>query len=535
MRVVFEHIYERGKRATKYLRRRIPADLRSAYPKGQTHITRSLHTSDLREAKGLARIEEARIEAEFEHIRHAQAERRGRVFAGRKGPLALVGATEIAASLALVQARSPRTEAPLEGVLHLLQRGESALALATLQGLLAQGGLTPVPSSAMPSAQLGNASPGEPLTSSGKQADVAALPTWDDVFAKWRDYVPDRPKSTAIATQTPWRALQRFMNSRSAGGQCCSPALVVPLDMTEFVEDMRAKGLAVDTLNERLSKVKAVYKIAVGRHVLQNNPALHTLGLKESSAQKRRKRRLPFDTNDLSLIFGSSIFTRHLRSSGQSGEASYWLPVLMFYTGARPEEIAGMALTDIIQAANKRWYFDIVDRPSGEDHDLFDDIPATHRRTLKNGHSIRRIPVAQELIDLGLLRYVEWLRGQGSSVMFPTLEKDWHCKLSGAFSKFFGRFKRSVGILDDRKVMYSFRHTFKDLLERAAVPSKYLQRLLGHTSGDGSITDGYGSDLPFDLLEEHFLRVRFPSIPALPWEPGKGSFRLKGDAETIDG
>ena len=39
-------------------------------------------------------------------------------------------------------------------------------------------------------------------------------------------------------------------------------------------------------------------------------------------------------------------------------------------------------------------------------------------------------------------------------MLFPTLEKDWHGKLSGAFSKFFGRYKRVVGIHDDRKVMY---------------------------------------------------------------------------------
>ncbi len=87
---------------------------------------------------------------------------------------------------------------------------------------------------------------------------------------------------------------------------------------------------------------------------------------------KRRKKRLPFDRSDLDLLFGSKLYTRQLRSKGQSREASYWIAILMFYTGARPEEIAGLALTDIREHPALGWYFDIVDRPSPEDADLFD-------------------------------------------------------------------------------------------------------------------------------------------------------------------
>ncbi len=59
------------------------------------------------------------------------------------------------------------------------------------------------------------------------------------------------------------------------------------------------------------------------------------------------------------------------------------------------------------------------------------------------------------------------------------------------------------------------------------MPTKYLKRSLGHSTGDGSITDGYGSDLPFDRLVGHFSRVSFPVIPALPWQPGRGFVTLK--------
>jgi integrase len=292
---------------------------------------------------------------------------------------------------------------------------------------------------------------------------------------------------------------------------------------------MRDASLEVTTINQRLSKIKAIYKIATAKHVLDSNPTVDTVGFKESSAQKRRKRRLPFDQRDLELLFGSEVYVRHTRSKGQSGEASYWIPLLMFYTGARPEEIAGLALSDLSEHPTLGCCLNIIDRPSAEDIELFDGIPESHRRTLKNAMSQRTVPVAQELIDLGLLRYVDWVRARGATVFFPGLKKNWHEKLSGSFSKFFGRYLRAIGIADSRKVLYSFRHSLKDLMEIAEVPSKYLQRLLGHTTGDGAVTDGYGSDLPFERVAEHFARIRFPAIPATPWQPGRGFVRLKAE------
>jgi len=329
-----------------------------------------------------------------------------------------------------------------------------------------------------------------------------------------------KPRSRSVGI----RNLQRFAATQGVP----IPGDVTPEQMTAFVEDMRPR-LGVSTLNERLTKIRSIYKIAVGKHVLRTNPASATLGVKESGAKMRKKRRLPFDANDLQTIFGSEVFTQHKRSKGQSGEASYWIPVLMYYTGIRPEELAGLALSDLVNDPKSGWFLSIVDRPCDDDLDLFDDdeVPDSHRRTLKNAGSIRRVPVAHELFDLGLLRYVEWLRARKATVFFPTLKKDFHGKLSGSFSKFFGRYKRALGIKDKRKVLYSFRHCMKDMLEVAGVPSKYLQRLLGHTTGDGKVTDGYGSDLPYNRLAKYFSRVKFPAIPVRPWEPGRGSVSLK--------
>jgi integrase len=578
VKAIGEYLYERGNSHVKYVRCRIPAEVRTAYPSSQTHIVLSLGTSDLREAKVRVRSELARIHEEFEQARlvlRYGSKDIGFKFIRRCGRFEVDGLVkswarqilreapdcpqgeEYSNFSGLAQARA-LLQAELEQLFkRMVTSSGMSCVVPTVQSLqfMAQKTFSVChvqnraigfeqlrlmvrmldPTQAQPP-DVGVASINrlEPVVGQGDVPPAVHLPTtghlqtqfpesqpsWDEVFATWRDYVPNRPKSTAIAAQTPWRDLKRFVVAhrqveRGESASCGSPAEVTDVEMSLFVSDMGKRGLAVDTINERLSKIKAIYKIAVGKFVLKVNPAIGTLGLKESSAKKRRKRRLPFDSQDLKVIFESEIFTQHKRSQGQAGEGSFWLPLLLFYTGARPEEVAGMAIQDVKEDAN------------------FGEVPLSHRRTLKNGHSVRRVPVARELIELGLFRYLDWLRSQGHTVMFPTLKKDWHGKLSGAFSKFFGRYKRVLGIYDSRKVLYSFRHTMKDFMEAAGIPSKYLQRLIGHTSGDGSITDGYGSDVPLKRVVAQFRRINFPPIAALPWEPGRGLVRLKCEEATF--
>lgn len=573
MKAIAESLYERSAHSTKYVRRRIPAAIRSAYPPKQTHVVRSLGTTDLSEAKTRSHIEIVKINAEFELKRRqldlsraSKAVKRIRKLTeqqlqaisrfwmhqvlltdeqGRQQGLDDDDFDELGEKLTaqraelgrmLAQGKTLNIFPALHGFLYLCgldfdpEQAEAKRAsyiflstvVETLDHQLArQRGDTVDTATVAPESQ-------HPLYAvAPERAPVdTRAPTWDKVFETWRDFGEDRPKSTTLAYQTPWRDLKRFVETEGIA----LPGDVTPKAMGQFAQSMRDRGLAVITINERITKVRSIYKIAVARHLIASSPAIDTLGYSENKAHKRSARRLPFDTKNLEQIFSSEIFTQHKRSRGQSGEATYWIPLLMFYTGARPEELAGLALSDVREDPKLGWHLSLIDRLCGEDLDLFDDdVPNSHRRTLKNASSTRLVPVAKQLIDLGLLRYVEWLRAKGETVLFPTLKKDSHDKLSGAFSKFFGRHKRAIGIVDKRKVLYSFRHTMKDLLESASCPSKHLQRLLGHASGDGKVTDGYGSDLPFKHIVKYFRRIEFPAIPALAWEPGTGFVRLKGN------
>lgn len=572
MRAVSDGLYRRGKNGNMYVRRRIPTAIRTAYPRHQTHVIRSLGTADYRTAKPLAHAELAKIAAEFELKRQQIDLSRASKAVKRIRKLSDQQLQDFAnfwmRQILLTDEQNrqqgldddefeelgERLTAQRAELGRMLAQGKTAGIFPALHGFLYLCGMDfdPEQDQARRASHIFLSTVVKTLDHQlarqrGDLVDTAAVapesrhplyavaperapvnpkaPTWDKVFETWRDQVEDRPLSTTIAYRTPWRDLRRFAEAK----EISLPGDITPELMTEFVDSMHERGLAVVTTNGRIGKLRDIYKVAAGKHLLASNPAAETLCRKENNAKKRRKRRLPFARTDLDTLFRSEVFTKHTRSKGQSGEASYWIPLLMFYTGARPEEIAGLALSDLRQdETSGYWYLDLIDRQSDEDRDLFDDdVPQSHRRTLKNAPSRRPVPVPQQLIDLGLLRYAEWVRTRGDTVMFPTLRKDTHGKLSGAFSKFFGRYMRAIGITDKRKVLYSLRHNMKDLLEAASVPTKYLKRLLGHSTGDGAVTDGYGSDLPFSLKVEHFARIQFPAIAAAPWQPGNGFVCLK--------
>lgn len=564
MRAAATHLYRRGKRDTYYLRRRIPVMVLDSYPRGTREIVRSLRTRNARAAQRALRRALVDLDREFDERAARLREEHQAPAVQRVTRLAPAQLRDLAGlwvravletdeetrrrgldddEFASLGARIASQRAELG---PLLARGQVQAILPAMYSFLHLCGID-AKLSAVDEQQAGYAFLEAVVTALGHQGarqagDAVAtasvvqasqpLHSWEHIFGVWRDYVVERPKATTIASRTAWRQLEAFAQRHDV----LWPSHVTSQLMTALVDDMRARSLSPKTINERLNKIRAIYKIAVGKQFLTENPAQATLGVKLPKHLLGYKKRLPFTRDEVSLLFGSPVFTEQRRSRGQSGEATYWIPLLMYYTGARPEEIAGLEVTDVRHAAKVGWYLHITDLPSPEDGALFAArIQAAHEpnvagstlpqrpRRLKNVASRRNIPIAKELIDFGLLRYVEHAKRQEKTRLFPDLTPDAHGKFSGAFGKFFGRYKRSLGITESSKTLYSLRHTMKDFLEAAQVPSKYLKRILGHTSGDGAVTDGYGSDLPLEIVARYFRRIRFWEIPARPWQPKRGT------------
>jgi integrase len=572
MKKQYPHLAKRGN--TYRIRRRIPAELAAAYPSNKKETGFSLRTSDLKVALQRLVVAEVKIENEFTAKRKLLEERKLKPSSGMP---ALMTVSELS-DIQIQHLAQSWTRQVILTDLHVRRHGladdefdELGERLATqrreLGRMLARGNTEPIlpvfrtfchlngidaqltPENSTNAAftflramvsgldhqiaqQEGNPVDVDRVAPSVPESIISQNqpykgPTWDEVFEVWKKYVDDRPKSTIISCQTPWGQLERFAQQHGIKG----PGDVTSSLINSFIGYLRDDlKLTVKTVNGRLGKLKEVYRIAVGREQLANNPTLAAIGYKESSRKKAERKRLAFSIDDIQVIFGSAVFTKHARSRGQSGEACYWIPLIMYYSGARPEEIAGLPVSDIKQHPTLGWHFDITDIASPEDAYLFDDDTnedtEAKKRTLKNIVSRRKIPVARELISLGLLDYVEYIRSQRHEMLFPSLKRDFHEKYSGAFGKWFGRYKVELGFKGPKKTLYSLRHTMKDLMETAKIPSKYLKRIMGHASGDGIVTDGYGSEIPFEVIHEYFSQINFPNIPAVRW-------RADGPRETL--
>src|SRR5262249_44616757 len=113
-------------------------------------------------------------------------------------------------------------------------------------------------------------------------------------------------------------------------------------------------------------------------------------------------------------------------------------------------------------------------------------------KRLKTPTAIRTVPIHPQLIELGWLRYVDDVRGRGGADawLFAPISPQAGGALK-AWTKWFGRYLRSVGITDRRKVFHSFRHSFKDALRAADVSEDLNDALLGQKNS--SVGRSYGA------------------------------------------
>jgi integrase len=219
-----------------------------------------------------------------------------------------------------------------------------------------------------------------------------------------------------------------------------------------------------------------------------------------------RSQRRPWELDELSILFGSPVYLHGERPTGGKGEAAFWLPLLALYSGARLNELAPMCADDIK-----------LDSPSGghfmnviEDED--------QGRRLKTETSIRAVPVHPELIRIGFLAFVDLQKAhRGTSArLFPELTRGSKGGFGEAFSKWFGRYKRSLGIENKKSVFHSFRHGFKDALRAAGVNEDINDALTGHDGGN-VVARSYGSDemvrrFGYPRLKEALEKTRYPGL-----------------------
>ena len=213
--------------------------------------------------------------------------------------------------------------------------------------------------------------------------------------------------------------------------------------------------------------------------------------------QRKQDKRDPFSADDLRLIFGAGWF-RTGRGEITAVDTyrewmpyRYWVPLIAALTGARLNEIAQLHLNDVRRNAAGVWLLDIdgVTGPSD----------GSECKRLKNVQSRRQIPLHSALIRLGLDRWVDTLRAQGTHErLFPELSFSRHdASYGNAVTKWFSPYLKSIGVHEHlRKVFHSFRHTVADqLVNRPGANSAVVSQILGHERGRTTTETTYRKDV----------------------------------------
>ena len=190
--------------------------------------------------------------------------------------------------------------------------------------------------------------------------------------------------------------------------------------------------------------------------------------------KRARAKREPFTTAELRKIFQHRHFQeKKWRSTNRHEPYRFWLFPIALMTGARQGEICQLRKVDIVRdEAADLWFFNIDEE--------FDPRSGQRVRTVKNQNSVRKVPVSQHRIDMGLLDFVDHVR---TRELFPELTG----KADGidAAQKWANRFLERCGVHQPSvKTFHGLRHTFVNHLINRGVSAARVGAVTGHLSGE---------------------------------------------------
>lgn len=177
----------------------------------------------------------------------------------------------------------------------------------------------------------------------------------------------------------------------------------------------------------------------------------------------------PFAPEELVKLFNSDAY----KANSFQKASQFWLPLIGLYTGARIDEPASLLLSDIVEHEGIPAFFMSGEGNAGG----------------KNAYAPRWLPIHQKLIESGLLEYVELLRKEGHTRLFPDIGAAAREGYAKRATTDFTAYRRSVGVGTGEgsrsvKVFHSFRSTVSTQLTYAGVDGNTARKLVGHAAKD---------------------------------------------------
>jgi integrase len=199
--------------------------------------------------------------------------------------------------------------------------------------------------------------------------------------------------------------------------------------------------------------------------------------IKESPAEnlnlefKLKKNRTHLQVHEVVRLLNVALENKH--------EWRKWFVLLAAYTGARRGEIAQLRVSDFK-----------IDEESGIKYLLITD----EEGDLKTYNALRRVPVHEKLIELGLY---EFLSGVGIK-LFPE-------GADNAMTRHFPLIMKAAGVekttdLKQNRTLHSLRHSFITQTRGNGHSPDLVQSIVGHEVMSMGVTDGYTGEFSVDKL-----------------------------------
>jgi integrase len=271
------------------------------------------------------------------------------------------------------------------------------------------------------------------------------------------------------------------------------------------VEALRAQAergaatMELATIRKKLAALATIFKFARERlEAIDEEPVAASGVLRDlrtaisKGALHKEAPDKGYSRVELTTIFSSPLFKAAWSPQrADYGQALYWLPLLMAYTGARREEVAQLLVSDVEQD-EKSGVWCLAIRPGDG-------------KSLKTASSRRRVPLHDDLLALGLLDYRASIPADGR--LFPKL-KQHKDGLGHAIGKTWDNYLQDVVKLQTAaKPAHGFRHTFKTLCREVGIPKEVHDWLTGHSASN--VGDQYGEAPVCRMAAE---LKKFPSI-----------------------
>ncbi|WP_037465048.1 site-specific integrase [Sphingobium herbicidovorans] len=322
------------------------------------------------------------------------------------------------------------------------------------------------------------ASPREHVPLTTRQAWQTALRFWDEVYPKLSH------EKTERAMVSAWLDLLSQRPVRLPPAQARLP---LPKLVEKYEGRAEVQRISATTLAQHLGTLSTIWNRGVRRGDVDDkrpNPfANHDVrrNLPPSEGQQG----LPMDV--INAIFRLPVFTKGERPKRGKGEAVYWVPLFLLWTGARPNEIAQLIRSDFWQDDAGKWNMKITDEGVH---------PAKGPRSLKTSRhrsGIRQFPVPQALIDLGLPAYLKWLEDEGEEALFPKLRPKGNDLFAG-FGEWWSLYTREHGVVPEgKRPSREFRHNFMSAARQSGIPAEAVEYIAGHVQVSAGTNARYGT------------------------------------------